>query len=171
MLTFTVPHGCDGAATTSVSPDAKIPAGGRRSLEGVVPGWNIKTRGRQLPQPRDVHGEKDHRRCSSSHRPAVRLPDDQLQQFPLSVAFAGEKAMPLEFRSSREGGGGGETAWIQSTRPAARTGTPALTVMLTAARVRGRPRPRLPRMIRRKLLPLITSDDDDSDNGLAGSQR
>ena len=44
------------------------------------------------------------------------LPDDQLQQFPLSASrLPGEEGDAAEFRIIQGCEGGGETAWIQST--------------------------------------------------------
>ena len=41
MLTFTVPHGCDGAATNSVK--IQMPSQVIAATPGVVAGWKIKT--------------------------------------------------------------------------------------------------------------------------------
>lgn len=113
MLTFTVPHGCDGAATNKVSiqmPDQVISA-----TPGVVAGWSIQTKEGKLPKPAEQHGEtitEGVRQVTWSGGP---LADGQLEQFPLSVALSGAEGEVAEFKVVQDCVGGDEIAWIQST--------------------------------------------------------
>lgn len=132
MLTLTVPHGCDGAATNSVQ--VKMPDSVVSATPGVVPGWTIKTTEGKLPRPSEEDGEKlttGVREVTWSGGP---LPDGQLQQFPLSVAFSGKEGEAAEFKVIQGCVGGAETAWIQSTPASGEEPEhPAPTVMLGAA--------------------------------------
>lgn len=113
MLTFTVPHGCEAAATNSVQ--VKMPPQVISATPGVVAGWDIKTVEGKLPRPSEMHGEpvtEGVRQVTWSGGP---LASDQLQQFPLSVAFSGDVGEKAEFKIVQNCVNGAETAWIQST--------------------------------------------------------
>lgn len=132
MLEFVVPHGCDAAATTSVA--VQMPPQVISATPGVVAGWDIKTKEGKLPKPAEQHGEtitEGVRRVTWTGGP---LPDGQLQQFPLSVAFAGNAGEAAEFKVVQRCEGGKETAWIQSTPESGEEPEhPAPFVTLTAA--------------------------------------
>lgn len=113
MLTFVVPHGCDAAPTTGVV--VKMPPQVISATPGVVAGWDIKTKEGKLPEPAEQHGEKITEGVREVTWTGGPLPDGQLQQFPLSVAFAGDEGEAAEFKVIQECAGGAETAWIQST--------------------------------------------------------
>lgn len=113
MLSFTVPHGCEAAATNSVSikmPDQVISA-----TPGVVAGWSIKAKEGKLPEPAEQHGETITEGVRQVTWTGGPLPDGQLQQFPLSVAFSGNEGEAAEFKVIQGCVNGAETAWIQST--------------------------------------------------------
>ncbi|HMU27780.1 MAG TPA: YcnI family protein [Solirubrobacterales bacterium] len=165
MLTFTVPHGCDGAATTSVK--VQMPPQVVAATPGVVPGWNIKTVEGKLPQPSEMHGEKITEGVRQVTWTGGPLADDQLQQFPLSVAFAGAEGDAAEFKVIQGCEGGAETAWIQSTPASGEEPEhPAPTVMMTAASEEGHDH-MAAADDSAEAASADSSDDDGSDNGLA----
>lgn len=132
MLSFTVPHGCEDAATTSVS--VKMPPQVISATPGVVPGWKIKTVEGKLPKPVAQEGETVTEGVREVTWTGGPLSPDQLQQFPLSVSIAGKEGDAVEFKIIQGCEGGAETAWIQST-PASggEPEHPAPTVTLEAA--------------------------------------
>jgi len=162
-LTFTVPHGCDGAATNSVQ--VKMPDQVVSATPGVVPGWNIKTREGKLANPVVEDGEKltsGVREVTWSGGP---LPDGQLQQFLLSVAFAGKEGENAEFKVIQGCVDGSQTAWIQETPPSGEEPEhPAPTVALGAAEEEGHGEMTADS---EQAAASDSSDDDDSGNGLA----
>jgi uncharacterized protein YcnI len=132
MLSFTVPHGCEEAATTSVS--VKMPPQVVSATPGVVPGWKIKTTEGKLPKPVDQEGETVSEGVREVTWTGGPLSPDQLQQFPLSVALAGQAGDAAEFKIIQGCEGGAETAWIQSTPASGEEPEhPAPTVTLGAA--------------------------------------
>lgn len=165
MLTLTVPHGCDGAATNSVQ--VKMPDSVVSATPGVVPGWTIKTTEGKLPRPSEEDGEKlttGVREVTWSGGP---LPDGQLQQFPLSVAFSGTEGEAAEFKVIQGCVGGAETAWIQSTPASGEEPEhPAPTVMLGAAE-EGHDHMAADDGSTQSESASSPSSDDDSGNGLA----
>lgn len=131
-LFFSVPHGCDAAPTNRVT--VRMPPQVVSATPGVVAGWNIKTKEGKLPKPVDQDGEK----ITDAVRQVIwtggPLPDGQFQQFPLSVAFAGEEGDLAEFKVLQDCVGGAETAWIQTTPASGEEPEhPAPTVTLGAA--------------------------------------
>jgi len=113
MLTFTVPHGCDEAATNSVR--VKMPPQVVSATPGVVAGWKIRTVEGKLPRPSEMHGEKVIEGVREVTWTGGPLAPDQLEQFPLSVALSGESGEEAEFKVLQGCVDGSETAWIQST--------------------------------------------------------
>jgi uncharacterized protein YcnI len=161
-LTFTVPHGCDGAATNSLQ--VKMPDQVVSATPGVVPGWNIKTREGKLANPVVQEGEKVTSGVREVTWSGGPLPDGQLQQFVLSVSFAGKEGDAAVFKVIQGCVGGSQTAWIQETPPSGEEPEhPAPTVMLGAsgdsetAAEEGSP----------DAASAASGDDDDSGNGLA----
>ncbi|MGK2931460.1 MAG: YcnI family copper-binding membrane protein [Solirubrobacterales bacterium] len=132
MLYLTVPHGCEEAPTTSVSvrmPDQVISA-----TPGVVPGWKIKAVEGKLPNPAEQHGETITEGVRQVTWTGGPLDPEQLEQFPLSVAFAGAEGDAAEFKVVQGCAGGAETAWIQSTPASGEEPEhPAPTVTLDAS--------------------------------------
>lgn len=167
MLTFTVPHGCDGAATNSVQ--VKMPPQVISATPGVVAGWSIKTVEGKLPRPSEMHGEKVTEGVRQITWTGGPLPDGQLQQFPLSVALAGTEGEKAEFKVIQGCVDGSETAWIQTTPASGEEPEhPAPTVALAAAEdehghdaSEQRPADSMP------TASASDSDDDGSSDGLA----
>jgi uncharacterized protein YcnI len=94
---FRVPHGCDGAATTSVT--VQIPAGITSVKPEAVAGWKVSTKEGTLPEPVDVFGESVTEGVTEISWTGGPLPDSQLQNFGVSF-FASESLA-------------GETAWFR----------------------------------------------------------
>jgi len=113
MLDFTVPHGCDGKATTAIS--VQMPPPVVSAVPQEVAGWTIKTKVGKLAKPVDEDGEKITEGVREVTWTGGPLPDDHLQQFGLSVALAGTEGETAEFKLIQSCEGGAETAWIQST--------------------------------------------------------
>jgi len=132
MLNFVVPHGCDDAATTSVA--VKMPPQVISATPGVVPGWEIKAKEGKLPEPAEQHGETITEGVRQVTWTGGPLDPHQLEQFPLSVAFAGAEGDVAEFKVIQGCEGGKETAWIQPTvEGEEEPESPAPAVTLTAA--------------------------------------
>lgn len=55
VVSFRVPHGCEDAATTSLS--VQIPAGVSSVAPQAVPGWEVSTTTGELPEPIESEGE------------------------------------------------------------------------------------------------------------------
>ena len=53
---FRVPHGCEGAATRSVT--VRLSEGSTSVKPQVVPGWEISTKTGELREPVELHGER-----------------------------------------------------------------------------------------------------------------
>lgn len=113
MLTFTVPHGCETAATNRVQ--IQMPPEVISATPGVVPGWKIRTEEGKLPEPGEMHGEKVTEGVRVVTWTGGPLAHDHLEQFPLSVAFAGDRGEDAEFKVLQGCVNGEETPWIQST--------------------------------------------------------
>ncbi len=132
MLTFTVPHGCDGAATNRVA--VKMPPEVISATPGVVPGWKIKTVEGKLPKPAEQHGEQVTEGVRQVIWTGGPLAAEQLEQFPLSVALSGEPGDQVEFKVVQGCVGGVETAWIQApTADGEEPDHPAPTIELVEA--------------------------------------
>jgi hypothetical protein len=132
----------------------------------VVPGWNIKTQEGKLANPVVEDGEKltsGVREVTWSGGP---LPDGQLQQFLLSVAFAGKEGENAEFKVIQGCVDGSQTAWIQSTPPSGEEPEhPAPTVALGAPEEEGHDHMAADEST--ETASAASDDDDDSGNGLA----
>lgn len=110
-LTFTVPHGCDEAATNKLI--VQIPDGVSSVTPGVVPGWEIETTEGPLAEPIDNHGETITDGIREVAWTGGPLPDGYLQDFALSVKFDGGAGETRFFKAIQECDGGGEAAWIE----------------------------------------------------------
>lgn len=112
-LVFTIPHGCDGAATNQVS--IKMPPEIVSATPQAVPGWEVKTKEGKLAKPVEQEGEtitEGVREVTWSGGP---LPDGQFTDFGISVSFAGEAGDVAEFPTIQGCEGGKQVAWIQPT--------------------------------------------------------
>lgn len=167
-LTFTVPHGCDGAATNRVT--VKMPPQVTSATPGVVPGWSIKTVEGKLPAPVQSEGEtitEGVRQVTWSGGP---LPDGQLQEFLLSVGTSGEVGDGAEFKVIQDCVGGSQVAWIQTTvEGQGEPEHPAPTVTLVAGEEAGHETTADDGMSESEHASASSNDDsgDDSSNTLS----
>ena len=162
-LTFTVPHGCDGAATNSLQ--VKMPDQVVSATPGVVPGWNIKTKEGKLANPVVQEGKKVTSGVREVTWSGGPLPDGQLQQFVLSVSLAGKEGEAARFKTIQGCVDGSQTAWIQETPASGEEPEhPAPTVMLGAA---DDGHDQMASDDQGAEATSASSGDDDSGNGLA----
>lgn len=97
VLTFAVPHGCDGSATTEVA--IKIPENVRSVTPTVNPGWTIDKKMVTLDAPvADAHGNEITQRVDQVVYTALTaLPDDMRDAFELSVQLPDTPGESLTF--------------------------------------------------------------------------
>ncbi|MCB0861999.1 MAG: YcnI family protein [Solirubrobacterales bacterium] len=113
-LSFEIPHGCDGAATTSIV--VQIPKEADDMTASAVEGWNAKT----TPETLTWTGGP--------------LPDHQTEDFPFRATLYGKKGETVMFKTVQKCQGGAQTAWIQATPPGGEEPEhPAPAVTLTSA--------------------------------------
>jgi uncharacterized protein YcnI len=95
---FTVPHGCDGAATTAVS--IWLPENIIQAKPQVKPGWKIEIVRVKLEKEIDgPHGAKITHRVAKVTFSGGNLPDDHFDEFTLSLRLpkeAGTLYFPVE---------------------------------------------------------------------------
>ena len=84
---FTVPHGCDGSATTRIS--IKIPGGIASVKPQEVTGWTIAIKQGKLPEPVSIFGEEMTEGVTEVSWAGGPLSDSHMQRFGLSF-FASE---------------------------------------------------------------------------------
>lgn len=132
MLDFSVPHGCDAAATNQIA--VRMPAQVISATPEEVAGWTLKVKEGKLPEPVEQHGEQVTEGVREVTWTGGPLPDGHLQRFGLSVAFAGESGEMAPFKIIQGCVNGEETGWIQEvTTDGPDPELPAPTVTLTAA--------------------------------------
>lgn len=113
-LTFRVPHGCDGAATTVVR--VQIPDGVVSVKPQVNPGWpDLSTEIGPLAEPYDNHGETITDGVREITWAGGELPDEFMDEFGVSVKLPeGEEGERLYFPAVQQcEENGGEEAWIE----------------------------------------------------------
>lgn len=113
VLTFSVPHGCAGSATTEVA--IKIPEPIADVTPTVNPNWDVEKKMAQLDSPiDDGHGgELTERVDQVVYTAKTPLPDGLRDAFELSLQVPDEPGETLYFpvvQKCEEG----ETAWIQT---------------------------------------------------------
>lgn len=106
VLSFAVPHGCDGSATTKVA--IEIPDGIDVVTPTINDGWTI---GKQT-EPVSGEGDENERVARVTYTTKTPLPDGYRETFELSVALptdAGETLVFPTVQTCKKG----ETAWTQ----------------------------------------------------------
>lgn len=137
VLAFSIPHGCDGSATTQVA--IKIPDGVTSVTPTVNPNWTIEKKMETLATPiDDGHGGQVTERVDQVVYTAVTpLPADMRDVFELSVKLpdtAGERLVFPAVQTCEVG----ETAWIETAADGQpEPDHPAPFVTLTAATAGG----------------------------------
>lgn len=109
---FSIPHGCDGSPTTSLS--IQIPAGLAGVKPEVVPGWEISLTTSELPEPVEMFGEEQTEGVTEVTWTGGPLEDAYLQKFGLSF-FASEslEGETIAFPAV-QGCEQGVTRWIET---------------------------------------------------------
>lgn len=131
-LKFTVPHGCDGAATRRVV--VKLPPQVVSATPEAVPGWTAKTKTGKLAKPVEQHGETVTTGVREVTWTGGPLPDNEFVEFGLSVSVSGQVGDVAEFKTVQNCVDGSEAAWIQKTVEGQdEPDYPAPTLTLTAA--------------------------------------
>ncbi|HMU27779.1 MAG TPA: DUF1775 domain-containing protein [Solirubrobacterales bacterium] len=111
-LSFEIPHGCDGAATTSIV--VQIPKAAADVKAGNVKGWKATSAGNTLTWT------------------GGPLPDHQTQDFPFTVTLYGKKDENVMFKTIQKCQGDASTAWIQAMEGDVEPEYPAPAVTLTS---------------------------------------
>jgi uncharacterized protein YcnI len=117
VLTFAVPHGCDGAATTRVA--VRLPAGLHTVTPTINPGWTVDKRTEKLSEPvTTAHGSVLTERVAevvwTARTPLPEGYRDTLSlQVPLPEDAAGQQLVFPTVQTCTEG----ETAWTQVAAP------------------------------------------------------
>lgn len=115
LLTLSVPHGCDGSATTSVA--IKMPESITSVTPTVNPGWTIDVQMVNLADPvDDGHGGQITERPDQVVYTALTpLPDDRRDAFELSVKLPDLPGETLAFPAVQTCEQG-EAAWIETAQ-------------------------------------------------------
>jgi uncharacterized protein YcnI len=111
-LTFSVPHGCDGSATTRLR--VSIPQGVVAVKPQVVAGWTIDTITDTYPTPVMLNGSPVTSGVTEIAWEGGPLPDAYLQEFGVSVHVPAAVGATLMFPIIQECEEG-ETAWIEES--------------------------------------------------------
>jgi uncharacterized protein YcnI len=139
VLTVSVPHGCDGSATTKVAiqlPEEILSVTPTRN-----PFWNLTVEQEKLAEPvTDSHGNTTTERDSTVvYTAKTPLPDGQRDTFELSLQLPEEEGKTLVFPAIQTCERG-ETAWTEIAASGENTGElehPAPSVTTTAALAEG----------------------------------
>ncbi len=135
LLTFGVPHGCDGSPTTRVS--IQVPEQITTVTPTVNPGWEVEKVMAALPEPIDDGrgGQRTERVAEVVYTTTAPLPDGFRDAFVLSLQLpdaAGETLVFPVVQGCEEG----ETAWVQVPQDGQdpdQLALPAPVVAVTAA--------------------------------------
>lgn len=94
-LTFRVPHGCEGSATTKIT--LQIPEGVVSVKPQVNPGWKIQTKIAKLATPFMSHGKEITETVAEVSWTGGPLPDAYMDEFGLSVKLPDRPEARLVF--------------------------------------------------------------------------
>jgi len=111
-LSFEIPHGCDGAPTTSLV--VQIPKAAADSAATAIAGWKAETG----PTTMTWTGGP--------------LPDHETKDFPFRTTVYGKKGDTVMFKVIQKCEGGAQTAWIQPMEGDVEPEHPAPAVTLTS---------------------------------------
>lgn len=116
QVTFTVPHGCEEAATREVA--VQIPEGILNAQPRVLAGWDVETTMETLAEPAETsHGEPQTERVGEitwTAQPGNELPAPYRQDYVVGFQTPDAEGERLYFKivqTCTEG----ETAWIDET--------------------------------------------------------
>jgi len=112
VLTFGVPHGCDGSATTQI--DISIPDEIQTVKPGVHAGWTIETRTEESATPvATEHGETTEKTSEIIYTAKEPLPDAYYDQLLVQVKLPDDAAGQTIYFPTVQTCEEGETAWVQ----------------------------------------------------------
>ncbi|GAA1012232.1 hypothetical protein Aple_008240 [Acrocarpospora pleiomorpha] len=137
VLTFSVPHGCDGSSTTSVA--ISMPEQIIAVTPTVNPGWDVEKKMEKLDTPVDNgHGGQYTERVDQVvYTAKTPLPDGLRDAFELSLKLPEEAGAKLVFPAIQKCEKG-ETPWTEVTEDGAEEPEhPAPFIVLTAAQAAG----------------------------------
>jgi uncharacterized protein YcnI len=98
---FTVPHGCAGAATVAVR--IKLPDGGEDVKPQMKPGWKVEVVTRKLPSPeRDAHGNTITEVADQVAWHGGPLPDNLYDSFGVLMKLPDKPGATLYFPTVQE---------------------------------------------------------------------
>ncbi|WP_425904777.1 YcnI family protein [Nitrobacter sp. TKz-YC02] len=133
-LTFTVPHGCNGSATTALR--IKLPDGILSAKPQMKPGWNVEIKSRKLDTPaQGPHGKTVTDVVEEVTWRGGPLPDNLYDTFGLVVRLPDKTGQSLYFPAVQECEQG-DQRWIeipQVGRTSEKLRTPAPVIRLKAA--------------------------------------
>ncbi len=101
-LIFSVPHGCDGLATTKIT--VRLPEGVLSAKPQVHPGWEISTKEVKLKKPTLLHGKPVTETISEVSWSGGPLQDQFMDEFGLSVLLPDRPGETLLFPVIQECG-------------------------------------------------------------------
>lgn len=134
MINLRVPHGCDGAATTSVT--VQIPDTVASVTPQFIPGWDVETTTGPLAEPVELHGETvDDGIREVTWSGGTPIPDGVFFDFGISALMPDAAGETLYFPTVQTCGET-ETAWVEVPEEGGDghdLETPAPFVTLTAA--------------------------------------
>lgn len=125
-LTFRVPHGCDGSATTKIT--VLLPENTLSVKPQVNHGWKIATKKVKLAKPITSHGKEITETISEVTWSGGVLPDEHMDEFGISLKLPETKEAKLAFpviQTCKKG----ETKWAD----AADSAKPAPFISITEA--------------------------------------
>lgn len=134
VLTFSVPHGCDGSATTSVA--ISMPEEIIAVTPTVNQGWEVEKKMKKLDTPVDNgHGGQYTERVDQIvYTAKTPLPDGMRDTFELSLKLPEKEGAKLAFPAVQKCEKG-ETPWIEVAADGAEEPEhPAPYIVLTAAK-------------------------------------
>ncbi|MBB6553208.1 YcnI family protein [Nonomuraea rubra] len=137
VLTFSVPHGCDGSATTSVA--IAMPEEIVAVTPTVNPGWEVEKKMEKLATPvDDGHGGQYTERVDQIvYTAKTPLPDALRDTFELSLKLPEKEGAKLVFPAVQKCEKG-ETPWTEVAADGAEEPEhPAPFIVLTAAEAEG----------------------------------
>jgi uncharacterized protein YcnI len=116
QVTFTVPHGCEEAATDTVA--IQVPEGILNAQPRVLAGWDVETTMEALDEPvESSHGEAQTERVGEitwTAQPGNELPSAYRQDYVVGFQTPDAEGERLYFKVV-QGCGDAETAWIEET--------------------------------------------------------
>ena len=113
LLTFGVPHGCEGSPTTTVR--IQMPESIPQVTPTINPGWDVEKVTTTLDEPIEAgHGEQITERVSEVvYTAKTPLPDGYREAFVLSVQMPEDAAGTTLYFPTVQECEQGETAWIE----------------------------------------------------------